>query len=207
MIKLVSSPKRSLSEFHVSSKFYASEKQDIFQRSIFARGFVPLNLKISSVMMISQDVEIEWLFLFQNFCQRYKVKMLSFNFFTMFSYFVCFFSTFASGFRMQLNLSALPKSTQVCDQQEKKNERKNMKNYNITMFTSIRGSFTEGAGSISQLIWDRMTSKWSVECAQARVWRNWDWSRLLLVMIRNKLFTVFCRRWFITIKIFEMERK
>ena len=42
-------------------------------------------------MMISQDVEIEWLFLFQNFCQRYKVKMLSFNFFTMFSYFVFFF--------------------------------------------------------------------------------------------------------------------
>ena len=118
-----------------------------------------------------------------------------------------FFFTFASVFRMQLNLSALPKSTQVCDQREKKNERKNMKNYNITMFTSIRGSFTEGAGSISQLIWDRMTSKWSVECAQARVWRNWDWSRLLLVVIRNKLFTVFCRRWFITIKIFEMERK
>ena len=31
--------------------------------------------------MISQDVEIEWLFLFQNFCQRYKIKMLSVNFF------------------------------------------------------------------------------------------------------------------------------
>ena len=38
-------------------------------------------------MMISQDVEnftfmsdFEWLFLFQNFFQRYKVKMLSFNF-------------------------------------------------------------------------------------------------------------------------------
>ena len=126
-----------------------------------------------------------------------------------------FFFTFASVFRMQLNLSALPKSTQVCDQREKKNERKNMKNYNISMFMSIRGSFTVGAWSISyhstkensQVIWDRMTSKWSVECAQARVWRNWDWSRLLLVVIRNKLFTVFCRRWFITIKIFEMERK
>ena len=38
-------------------------------------------------MMISHDVEnftflsdFEWLFLFQNFCQRYKVKMLSVNF-------------------------------------------------------------------------------------------------------------------------------
>ena len=38
-------------------------------------------------MMISQDVEnftfmsdFEWLFLFQNFCQRYKVKMLPFKF-------------------------------------------------------------------------------------------------------------------------------
>ena len=38
-------------------------------------------------MMISHDVgnftfvsDFEWLFLFQNFCQRYKVKMLSVNF-------------------------------------------------------------------------------------------------------------------------------
>ena len=55
MIKLGLSSKRSLSESNVSSKFYGSDKQDIFQLAIFARGhsFVPLNLKISLVVWIT----------------------------------------------------------------------------------------------------------------------------------------------------------
>ena len=86
MIKLVLSSKRSLSESNVSSKFYGSDKQDIFQLAIFARGhsFVPLNLKISLVVWITVYQNCEENLPDDQSCQRYKIKILSVNFFTMF---------------------------------------------------------------------------------------------------------------------------
>ena len=120
---------------------------------------------------------------------------------------------------MQLNLSASPKSTK---KNNKRNNMKKLQHINVRGHSRLihdRFDQREQSGNLgsndikvvsgvcagSRVIEWHQSGQWSVRrlaCVEIET----DGDCVTIVKIRNKLSTVFCKLWFITIKIFEMTK-